>query len=110
MKTGTLTVVAAGLALLLASPAAMAQQDRGGLGGALDTLNRTLNPDQERERDRDRRVREDRSGGDVDARGYRQYSDRDLRDEADRLDRESRQLDRERRALEDEMARRGIRR
>lgn len=102
------------------SPAAMAQQSQGqGWGGALDTLNRAVNPnshsaDQDRDRDRDRQVRDDRryeGSSSDDRRGrseYSRYSDRDLQDRYQRIVDEQRQMQRERRSLEDEMSRRGI--
>jgi len=106
--------MAVGSVLVLSSPVATAQQDQGGVGGAIDTLNRALNPEQQRDQ---RRVRQDeraRSGSSArDDRGepsYRRYSDQDLRDEAYRLEDEARQIDRERRAVEDEMRDRGMRR
>lgn len=111
----TQMIASAVLAVLLAAaPDAFGQQDRGGLGGALDTLNRTVNPNQ----DQDRRARDDardgrdqRSGSADRASGdYRRLSDRDLRDEASRLDSEAREIERDRRAVEDEMSRRGMRR
>lgn len=106
--------------LLAVSPMAMAQQNQGqGWGGALDTLNRTVNPNSypdDRDRDRDRAVRDDRryEGSSSDNRGgrseYSRFSDRDLQDRYDRIVDEQRQMQRERRAMEDEMARRGMRR
>ncbi|MBP2290508.1 hypothetical protein [Azospirillum rugosum] len=104
------------------SPMALAQQSQGqGWGGALDTLNRAVNPnanpaDQDRDRDRDRQVRDDRryEGSSTDDRRgrseYSRYSDRDLQDRYERIVDEQREMQRERRGLEDEMNRRGIRR
>lgn len=113
-----LAAAAMGALLVLAQPAA-AQQNQGGIGGALDQLNRAVNPNsyEEQRRTEERRVREsDRryegSSGDrrADAGEYDRYSDRDLRERYDRLMDEQRQIQRERRAMEDEMGRRGIRR
>lgn len=103
MRSFGFFALALGAALGLASPAAMAQQDRGGgVGGAIDTLNRAINPDQ---------GRRDMSGSsDRDTSRYGRYSDQDLRDESSRLDDQSRQIERERRAVDDEMRRRGMRR
>lgn len=106
--------------VLALSPVAMAQQNQGqGWGGALDTLNRAVNPNAnpDNARDRDNQVRDDRryEGSSRDDRrsgssDYRRYSDRELQDRHDRIVDEQRQMQRERRALEDEMAQRGIRR
>ncbi|MCW2243417.1 hypothetical protein [Azospirillum canadense] len=102
------------------SPAAQAQQSQGqGWGGALDTLNRAVNPNNypaDQDRDRDRQVREDRryEGSSTDDRRgrseYSRYSDRDLQDRYERIVDEQRQMQRERRSMEEEMNRRGIRR
>jgi hypothetical protein len=120
MRNFSLAALAVGSILALA-PAAMAQQDQGGFGGAIDQLNRTLNPDAERDRDNQRSRDEDRSQRDRDSRDstarndrgssrYERLSDRDLRDEYSRLDDEQRQVERNLRTVEDEMERRGIRR
>ena len=116
--------------LLLLSPVARAQQpNQGGLGGALDTLNRAVNPESQRD---ERRTREDErsrrdspatrdprqergvSGSsardDRAAPSYRQFSDQDLRDEAARLQDEERQIRHERQAVDDELERRRARR
>jgi hypothetical protein len=113
------SIALAGLLTVAASDVS-AQQDRGGIGGALDTLNRAVNPDQDREqrmREEDRRREEDRyrrdqRSGASERTGpdYRQYSDRDLRDRSSRLEDEALDLERERRAVENEMNRRGMRR
>ncbi|WP_448188840.1 hypothetical protein [Azospirillum sp. sgz301742] len=130
MRTLSLTVAVAGSLLLLA-PAAMAQQQQDqGWRGTLDQLNRAVNPDTQQQRD-ERRERDldqdrDRSGqydDRTDSRNrrlegssgsssgqLRSYSDGDIRDRWNRLSDEQRQLQRERRALEDEMDRRGLRR
>ena len=123
MRIPGLVAVVVGSLLLLA-PAASAQQDQGpGWRGAIDQLNRAVNPDAQPD-DRDRRDRDRRyegSSGDTigrndgnrdDARSsaFRRHSDADLRDRWERLADEQRQLQRERRALEDEMERRGLRR
>lgn len=124
----TLAAAAVGSFLLL-SPAAQAQQNQGqggGWGGALDQLNRAVNPntyeneqrarDEERyERDRqnarDRRLEGSSSrdaGRDGGRSEYGRLSDSDLRDRFGRLSDEQRQLQRERRAIEEEMDRRGL--
>jgi hypothetical protein len=126
-----LAILAVGTVLVLPpATAALAQQgqsNQGGLGGALDTLNRTVNPSQNRDTrsqqqddrygrdqqqqqyDRDSQysrgtsgssTRSDRAGG---SQSYSRYSDQDLRDEYSRITRDQR-------AVEDEMSRRGIRR
>jgi hypothetical protein len=105
MQSFKWVVLALGSFLVL-SPAASAQQSQGG-GGALDTLNRAINPD----RGRDDRgtsgssVRDDRSEP-----NYSRYSDQDLRAEQDRLADQSRQIQREQRDLQDELDRRRGRR
>ncbi len=117
MRTLSLAAAVAGSLLLLAPPA-MAQQDQGGWRGTLDQLNRAVNPDtqqrDERYDSRDRRYegssddardRSDRASSD-----FRRYSDEEIRDRWGRINDEQRQLQRERRQLEDEMSRRGIRR
>jgi len=133
MRTLSLTAALAGSLLLLA-PAAMAQQqDQGGWRGTIDQLNRTVNPDTQRDdrrarevdRNRDGRIDERTDGRDRRMEGssgsssgrndrasseLRRYSDEDIRDRFSRLGDEQRQLQRERRALEDEMERRGMRR
>jgi hypothetical protein len=110
MRTWHLLSMAVGAALVLAPTVSLGQQDRGGVGGALDQLNRTVNPQQ----DQDQRRSRDQSGSsrtdDRSTQNYSRYSDQDLRDQANRLENESRQLDRERRAVDDEMDRRRIRR
>jgi hypothetical protein len=125
MRALSLAVATVGSILVLSPPVATAQQQNqgGGLGGALDTLNRAVNPDQDRDQRRareDERAQRDRqydrdqtSGRDrrsSQAPSYSRYSDQDLRDEAARLQDEERQIQRERRAVEDEMSRRGVRR
>ena len=120
MRGMRLAAMAFGSVLAL-SPAAMAQQNQGqGWGGALDTLNRAVNPNAQQPQDdryeRDRQVRDDRryEGSSRDERRggseYSRYSDRDLQDQYERVADEQRQMQRERRAIEDEMARRGMRR
>ncbi len=103
--------VAATLFLAL-SPPALAQTNNG-WGGALDQLNRTVNPDsypQDRVQERgDGRRYEGTSSDDRSAGPYRRYSDRDLRDQYDRMIDEQRQMQRNRRAMEDELERRGLR-
>ncbi len=98
-----------GAALALAPSVSFGQQDRGGIGGAVDQLNRAISPEQDqnqrRARDRSRSGADDRS-----TQNYSRYSDEDLRDRADRLEDESRQIERERRAVDDELDRRRIRR
>ncbi|HEY0837054.1 MAG TPA: hypothetical protein VGE72_24300 [Azospirillum sp.] len=127
-RASSVAAVAVGTLLLL-SPAAQAQQNEGqggGWGGALDQLNRAVNPnayeneqrareqeryDRERqntrETTRDRRL-EGSSGRDSGRGEYSRWSDNDLRDQFGRLSDEQRQLQRERRAVEDEMERRGL--
>ena len=130
MRMTGLAILAVGTVLVLPpATAALAQQsqsNQGGLGGALDTLNRAVNPDQNRDTrsprqdsqygrdqqqqyDRDSQysrgtsgssTRSDRAGG---SQSYSRYSDQDLRDEYSRLTRDQR-------AVEDEMSRRGLRR
>ena len=110
-----MVLIAAGFLVL--APPAFAQQPGNGWGGALDQLNRAVNPDtypqdrDNRDAPRDGRRMEgssdDNRGGTA---GYRRYSDRDLRDQYDRLIDEQRQMQRDRRAMEEEFERRGIRR
>lgn len=123
------TVILAAAAVLALSSPALAQsgqsqngQSQGGWGGALDQLNRAVNPNaypQDRdgrtgdERDLNRDVNRDGrryegSSGDRRGNAYSDYSDRDLRNRYDRLGEEQRQLRQNRRAIEDEMDRRGI--
>ena len=145
MRAASLAILTLGSVLALSPVTAGAQQQNqgGGLGGAIDQLNRAINPDRERD-DRDRRAREDeryrrdpqggrdqsyyrdsrdrrsergaagsstydgdRSGSsaseDRRSPSYQRYSDQDLRDEAARLQREQR-------AVQDEMQRRGLQR
>ncbi|SMH62371.1 hypothetical protein [Azospirillum agricola] len=117
-----LGLAVAGL-LALSSPAP-AQSQNNGWGGALDQLNRAVNPDaypqdrnaqdrgaQDRGATRDDRRYEGSSNDrSANAGPYRRYSDRDLRDQYDRLVDEQRQMQRDRRAMEEEMERRGLRR
>lgn len=124
LKMGMAAVALGSLIALAPAAQAQEQQNQGGWGGALDTLNRAVNPDAQRDdrrdrddpRDRDRQVREDRrleGTSRDDRRGggeYSRYSDRDLQDRYERMVDEQRAMQRERRDLEDEMARRGIRR
>ncbi|HYG86073.1 MAG TPA: hypothetical protein VD978_07420 [Azospirillum sp.] len=114
MRTLSLAAAVAGSLLLVS--AASAQQDQN-WRGTLDQLNRTVNPDSpsddRRARDLDRDRRYEGSSRSDDRRGSSElsrYSDEDLRDRWDRLSDEQRQLQRERRVLEDEMGRRGMRR
>lgn len=123
MRTLSLAAAVAG-SLFLLTPAAMAQQqDQGGWRGTLDQLNRAVNPDTQRDERRDgngqyderydsRDRRSEGSSGRSDRASseLRRYSDEDIRDRWSRLSDEQRQLQRERRALEDEMERRGMRR
>jgi hypothetical protein len=110
MRISHLFGMAIGAALVLAPPVALGQQDRGGVGGALDQLNRTINPQQ----DQDQRRARDQSGAsrvdDRSAQNYGRYSDQELRDQSYRLEDEARRIERERRAVDDEMDRRRIRR
>lgn len=120
------TLILAAAAVLAVSSPALAQtgQSQGGWGGALDQLNRTVNPNaypQDRQQDRSERAAEDRdanrdgrrsegSSGNRRNSAYGDYSDRDLRSQYDRLGEEQRQIRQNRRAIEDEMERRGINR
>lgn len=121
------TVILAAAAVLALSSPALAQsgqsqngQSQGGWGGALDQLNRTVNPNaypqdrndragDERNVNRDDR-RYEGSSGNRRGNAYGDYSDRDLRNQYDRLGEEQRQIRQNRRAIEDEMERRGINR
>lgn len=129
-RTLTMAAAAAGTFLLLGlplSPAAQAQQNQGqgggqggGWGGALDQLNRAVNPNsyesEQRAREEERYQRERRmegsssrdNGRNSGRSEYSRWSDNDLRDQFGRVSDEQRQLQRERRAIEDEMDRRGI--
>jgi hypothetical protein len=122
------TVILAAAAVLALSSPVLAQsgqsqngQSQGGWGGALDQLNRAVNPNsnsqdrtaEDRELNRDGRRYEGSSGnsaGNRRAGAYGDYSDRDLRNQYDRLGEEQRQIRQNRRAVEDEMERRGINR
>ena len=130
MRTLSLAAAVAGSLFLLVPAASAQQQQDQGWRGTLDQLNRTVNPDtQPRDERRTRELERDRSGqydDPVDSRGRRMegssgrggrasselrgYSDEDIRDRWSRLSDEQRQLQSERRALEDEMNRRGMRR
>lgn len=121
-------ILAAAAVLALSSPAlaqsGQSQNGQNGWGGALDQLNRAVNPNaypQDRdgraadERDASRDVSRDNrrtegSSGNRRGNAYSDYSDRDLRSQYDRLGEEQRQLRQNRRAIEDEMERRGINR
>jgi len=120
------TVILAAAAVLALSSPALAQsgQSQNGWGGALDQLNRAVNPNAYPQ-DRDGRAADDRdasrdvnrdnrryegSSGNRRGNAYSDYSDRDLRSQYDRLGEEQRQLRQNRRAIEDEMERRGINR
>ena len=106
-----LAAVAVGAVLVFAPVAGAQQSQGGGVGDTLDRLNRAINPDTNRDQPRAREdnrsssTRNDHRGSD-----YRDYSDKQLRNEAAKLDDQERQLQRERRAIEDEMDDRGIRR
>ncbi|CAO3359336.1 hypothetical protein [Azospirillum melinis] len=121
-------ILAAAAVLALSSPAlaqsGQSQNGQGGWGGALDQLNRAVNPNAYPQ-DRDGRAADDRdanrdvnrdnrryegSSGNRRGNAYSDYSDRDLRSQYDRLGEEQRQLRQNRRAIEDEMERRGINR
>ncbi|MCM8737116.1 hypothetical protein M5E06_23655 [Azospirillum sp. A1-3] len=123
------TVILAAAAVLALSSPALAQsgqsqngQSQNGWGGALDQLNRAVNPNaypQDRdgragdERDLNRDVNRDGrryegSSGNRRGNAYSDYSDRDLRNQYERLSEEQRQIRQNRRAIEDEMDRRGI--
>jgi hypothetical protein len=110
MRALKLTMVAVG-ALLVFSPIAGAQQNQdGGVGDTLDRLNQAINPDSNRDQPRAREdnrsssTRSDRRGSE-----YQDYTDKQLRNESAELDDQERRIQRERRAIEDEMDRRGIR-
>lgn len=121
------TVILAAAAVLALSSPALAQsgqsqngQSQNGWGGALDQLNRAVNPNaypqdrdgrtgDEREMNRDSR-RYEGSSGNRRGNAYSDYSDRDLRNQYERLNEEQRQIRQNRRAIEDEMDRRGINR
>ena len=118
------TVILAAAAVLALSSPALAQsgQSQNGWGGALDQLNRAVNPNaypQDRagragderamHRDLNRAGRRDQgSSGNRRGNAYSDYSDRDLRNQYERLSEEQRQIRQNRRAIEDEMDRRGI--
>lgn len=121
-------ILAAAAVLALSSPAlaqsGQSQNGQSGWGGALDQLNRAVNPnaypqdrdgraaderDVNRDANRDGR-RTEGSSGNRRGNAYSDYSDRDLRSQYDRLGEEQRQLRQNRRAIEDEMERRGINR
>ncbi len=115
-------ILAAAAVLALSSPAlAQSGQSQNGWGGALDQLNRAVNPNnypqdrtaEDRDLNRDGRRYEGSSGNSAGNRrgnAYGDYSDRDLRNQYDRLGEEQRQIRQNRRAIEDEMERRGINR
>lgn len=123
------TLILAAAAVLALSSPALAQtgqsqngQSQNGWGGALDQLNRAVNPNAyPQDRDRNDRAADDRdlnrdgrrsegSSGSRRNSAYSDYSDRDLRSQYDRLGEEQRQIRQNRRAIEDEMERRGINR
>ena len=122
------TIILSAAAVLALSTPALAQsgqpqngQSQGGWGGALDQLNRTVNPNsypqdrtaEDRQLNRDGRRHDGTSGSSAGNRrgnAYGDYSDRDLRNQYDRLGEEQRQIRQNRRAIEDEMDRRGINR
>lgn len=90
MRRVALVPAIAGAAFLaLSSPVSAQTSNNGGWGGALEQLNRAVNPDsQSRERDIDRDAERDArryEGSSEDRRDtagpYRRYSDRDLRDQ-----------------------------
>jgi hypothetical protein len=129
MRTLSLAAAVAGSLLLLVPGASAQQQQDQGWRGTLDQLNRTVNPDSAQDERRAREMERDRSGqyddrgdsrgrrmegssgrGDRASSELRRYSDEDIRDRWSRLSDEQRQLQSERRALEDEMNRRGMRR
>lgn len=87
----------------LTAPGMALGQERGGIGGALDQLNRTVNPSQDRSRES--------SGSSRDERGaYSRYSDQELREQSYRLEDEARRIERERRDIDGELDRRRVRR
>jgi hypothetical protein len=111
MRAIALAIWTAGSILALSPSAGAQQRNDGGVGGAIDTLNRAVNPDRDRDTpsrggqyDGDRPVSgssrsDDRRG----AGDYRSYSDQELRAEAARLQDEQR-------AINDELRRRDGRR
>jgi len=113
-------IVLATAALLALTAPVLAQSQNNnsgnsGWGGALDQLNRAVNPNnypQDQDGNRTDRRYEGTSGESRTASNgpYRRYSDRDLRDQYDRVVDEQRQLQRDRRSMEEEMERRGLRR
>jgi hypothetical protein len=103
MRTMILVAVAVG-STLLTMPGAKAQD---GIGGAVDRLDRAVNPDTPRTRDDDRY----RSGSSSQAgTNYQRYDDQDLRREADRLRAQEQQIRLDEKSVTDEMDRRGLRR
>lgn len=115
-------IILAAVAVLAVSSPVLAQtgQSQNGWGGALDQLNRAVNPNAYPQ-DRNDRAADDRdlnrdgrryegSSGNRRGNAYSDYSDRDLRSQYDRLGEEQRQIRQNRRAIEDEMERRGINR
>lgn len=121
MRRFALTALALSAAVTLSLPAAAQQQERSGWGQAIDQLNRAVNPnsypDESREQDnrrsgsesRDRRYEGSGSGSSAERNAYSRYSDRELRDRYERLADDQRSIQRERRAIEDELDRRGAR-
>ncbi|MCG5238255.1 hypothetical protein [Azospirillum doebereinerae] len=110
-------VLATATVLALTSPVlAQSQNNNSGWGGALDQLNKAVNPNsypQDQDGNRTDRRYEGSSGDSrttASAGPYRRYSDRDLRDQYDRLVDEQRQMQRDRRSMEEELERRGLRR
>ncbi|PWC83047.1 hypothetical protein TSH100_21875 [Azospirillum sp. TSH100] len=115
-------IILAAVAVLAVSSPVLAQtgQSQNVWGGALDQLNRAVNPNAYPQ-DRNDRAADDRdlnrdgrryegSSGNRRGNAYSDYSDRDLRSQYDRLGEEQRQIRQNRRAIEDEMERRGINR
>lgn len=115
MRATIMAAVAAGAMMAATTTTGALAQDsnQGGWRGTVDQLNRTINPDSypdktgidANESRRNEGSTTGRSGGNSQ---YSRWSDRDLRDEHSRVEREARDLGRERRAIEDEMDRRGL--
>ncbi|HZH28434.1 MAG TPA: hypothetical protein VEY95_14775 [Azospirillaceae bacterium] len=96
-------------AVLLSMPA-WAQQDQGGVRGAIDQLNRTVNPNSSQDT-RSQRPDDTRRSGEVgQRRDYRRFSDRDLQDEYENNRRNLNAMANEQREIEEEMRSRGMRR
>jgi len=96
-------------AVLLSVPA-WAQQEQGGVRGAIDQLNRAVNPNNAQDTRRQQPDDTRRSGQVGQRRDYRQFSDRELQDEYENNRRNLNAVSNDQRDIEDEMRRRGMRR